>query len=1098
MSRRVTASTTLKTGDFRCYSNTSDDALGLSGAFADIGSALSQAEKAILITSWTLSPGLHLPFFHEDLRIALQSHQANNFYDDEEQNSVGAITQYKKIIQKFPENSTENIYAHYFLSVIALQEGRVADAERMLTICLTQQPNNPQFQNTQLYILYLQGKFEEASQTAELQADGVTDATFWTLYGDILSAKANKETSETEKAALLVKAEKNYKRALIENRECIPAMRGLGKLYYQQNKIDDAITQFKKILNYFPTDLIANQNLAEIAYNQNRFDDAINYSINALRGGHKNAAILNGYALSYCKKHFSDSAISSQTLNNCLALIDQALEKDQANFLLNYYKSFVLLKQNNNASAKKSLEICVKIDPAKLQAQLGIDTWSAEFTTDLNLENKMRVFSLEFPPENSLDEKIAACNAYIEQFPFAKEGYFKLAELYEQSGNYASALEYFCKAGDLEACDIGYLQTIIQRLESLSLDQGEEIKARLEYIAGLRGFIKKFHGHFDFYDAYAQFREQLPTLGELLVQKARDNPEMVVALQLWNRSSPGDRNYADIITEEFTAIARKLGLTELPPNLLLRFTNTDSVGYTHHQKYIVVDTGAEHPTAFYGSCDLAFGKFDWSDHSLVNTVNNGGAVSRAHGFNHAENIRRVNESKLSLPWREVISRAEGPIAVDFVSAFENRWRAKGHGTFSGVVRGPVGAKDQSRVTTYAVNLQTAQLGYEASGESDEVLSPALFSFDRQSRQSDRDYPWQAQLLQSTKKSYAPDNPGFFKATTDHESSIQHAMIDAISKAENYVYIETQYFTDPKIADALAKRIQEKHAKNEPFHVYTVLPFSPNGDPGGRMYVEPIRELQWELMQRCMQSVEDRTGKPWNTYLSFMFFAQWEGVSEQRAQLQSDGQAHTRTELLNESYRQPVYIHSKLMVIDDQTIINGSANLNERSLSGSGDTEIAVIQSPKPGHEAECRAVVSEFMREKIVRPYFGEDTIRVLDGNAVTLDVKPTISTPPAPLNLGSQVVSEHIQRVSVMNYRSFASNEPGHTSSPEQGKAVAFPLKMGVCGRVGELRRGCETIPDAPIGADGKSNSIWSWIPEKARSLVLRTAEFFGYKGLH
>ncbi len=37
----------------------------------------------------------------------------------------------------------------------------------------------------------------------------------------------------------------------------------------------------------------------------------------------------------------------------------------------------------------------------------------------------------------------------------------------------------------------------------------------------------------------------------------------------------------------------------------------------------------------------------------------------------------------------------------------------------------------------------------------------------------------------------------------------------------------------------------------------------------------------------------------------------------------------------------IYVHSKLMIVDDQRAICGSANINDRSLSGEGDSEIAV-------------------------------------------------------------------------------------------------------------------------------------------------------------
>lgn len=38
----------------------------------------------------------------------------------------------------------------------------------------------------------------------------------------------------------------------------------------------------------------------------------------------------------------------------------------------------------------------------------------------------------------------------------------------------------------------------------------------------------------------------------------------------------------------------------------------------------------------------------------------------------------------------------------------------------------------------------------------------------------------------------------------------------------------------------------------------------------------------------------------------------------------------------------IYIHSKLMIIDDEIVLMGSANINDRSLMGTRDSEIAMV------------------------------------------------------------------------------------------------------------------------------------------------------------
>ena len=38
----------------------------------------------------------------------------------------------------------------------------------------------------------------------------------------------------------------------------------------------------------------------------------------------------------------------------------------------------------------------------------------------------------------------------------------------------------------------------------------------------------------------------------------------------------------------------------------------------------------------------------------------------------------------------------------------------------------------------------------------------------------------------------------------------------------------------------------------------------------------------------------------------------------------------------------MYVHSKLMIVDDLKVIIGSANINDRSLLGKRDSEIAIV------------------------------------------------------------------------------------------------------------------------------------------------------------
>ena len=47
------------------------------------------------------------------------------------------------------------------------------------------------------------------------------------------------------------------------------------------------------------------------------------------------------------------------------------------------------------------------------------------------------------------------------------------------------------------------------------------------------------------------------------------------------------------------------------------------------------------------------------------------------------------------------------------------------------------------------------------------------------------------------------------------------------------------------------------------------------------------------------------------------------------------------EIVRETLRHCIYVHSKLMIVDDDYIVIGSANINQRSMAGERDSEICV-------------------------------------------------------------------------------------------------------------------------------------------------------------
>jgi len=55
---------------------------------------------------------------------------------------------------------------------------------------------------------------------------------------------------------------------------------------------------------------------------------------------------------------------------------------------------------------------------------------------------------------------------------------------------------------------------------------------------------------------------------------------------------------------------------------------------------------------------------------------------------------------------------------------------------------------------------------------------------------------------------------------------------------------------------------------------------------------------------------------------------------------------THSEMYGTPVTELVYVHSKMMIVDDKTVIIGSANINDRSLLGRRDSEIAAIMKDR--------------------------------------------------------------------------------------------------------------------------------------------------------
>nr|KAJ0212063.1 hypothetical protein LSAT_V11C400192390 [Lactuca sativa] len=381
-----------------------------------------------------------------------------------------------------------------------------------------------------------------------------------------------------------------------------------------------------------------------------------------------------------------------------------------------------------------------------------------------------------------------------------------------------------------------------------------------------------------------------------------------------------------------------------------------STMFTHHQKIVVVD--AEMPTggsekrrvvSFVGGIDLCDGRYDYAFHPLFKTLN-----AAHHDDFHQPNYTGASIAKGGPrePWHDIHSRVEGPIAWDVLFNFEQRWRKQGG-------------------KNILVDLRQLR----------DILippSPVTFPNDQET--------WNVQLFRSIDGGAAfgfPDTPeeagkaGLVSGKDNIiDRSIQDAYINAIRRAKNFIYIENQYFLGSSFAwksddinvneigalhlipKELSLKIVSKIEAGQKFIVYVVVPMWPEGIPESGS-VQAILDWQKRTMEMMYKDIvkalqdKGRDDDP-REYLTFFCLGNREMKQDDEHEPTEAPEPDSGYLHAQENRRFMIYVHSKMMIVDDEYIIVGSANINQRSMDGARDSEIA-MGAYQPNHLASARS-----------------------------------------------------------------------------------------------------------------------------------------------
>uniref|UniRef100_A0A672GPH9 Phospholipase n=1 Tax=Salarias fasciatus TaxID=181472 RepID=A0A672GPH9_SALFA len=348
--------------------------------------------------------------------------------------------------------------------------------------------------------------------------------------------------------------------------------------------------------------------------------------------------------------------------------------------------------------------------------------------------------------------------------------------------------------------------------------------------------------------------------------------------------------------------------------------------WAHHEKIVVIDQSV----AFVGGIDLAYGRWDDREHRLTDVGRSSASASTDtcrntpcstwtlqgntrfwHGKDYCNFVYKDwiqlekpfddfidRYTTPRMPWHDIASVVHGRAARDVARHFIQRWN------FTKVML------TYTHTHTHKESMQTPK----------HILN------------WNRGLPFsEAKVLRS-----AADWSAGIKY---HEESIHNAYIQVIAKSKHYIYIENQFFIScadnrtvyNKIGDAIIERIIRAHKEGKKYRVYVVTPLLPGfeGDitTGGGNAIQAVMHFNYRTMIRGEYSIISQLKKEmddqWMNYISFA------GL-------------RTHAELEGRLVTELIYVHSKMLIADDNTVIIGSANINDRSMLGKRDSEVAVI------------------------------------------------------------------------------------------------------------------------------------------------------------
>lgn len=167
--------------------------------------------------------------------------------------------------------------------------------------------------------------------------------------------------------------------------------------------------------------------------------------------------------------------------------------------------------------------------------------------------------------------------------------------------------------------------------------------------------------------------------------------------------------------------------------------------------------------------------------------------------------------------------------------------------------------------------------------------------------------------------------------------------DMIAAARDRIYVESQYFTDDRIADSMARRLRETDGPE-------IVIVGPN-ECEGWLERKTMGALRARVVSRLQES--DHYGR-----LRILY------------------------PIASASREVCTFVHSKAMIVDDEVLRIGSANLSRRSMGLDTECDLVVVAEGDPRIHAGIRAIRARLLAEHLGVP---AETVERSTGESSTL-----------------------------------------------------------------------------------------------------------------